>query len=108
MVLVKRYFFNVAFALASSFWLRKPSLSVSSLVNVSAGPALVLLSSERRLHQCFFSPLGAAVLSELTVPEVSALELRDELLEAEAVNSAREMRPSASESRFLNCEAPGP
>lgn len=100
------YFFSFAFALASSLWLRKPSLSVSSLVNCSERSESELLS-ERRLHQCFFSPLvELSVLAALVVSEL--LLLSDAAAEPEAVNSAREMRPSESVSRLLYCDAPGP
>src|SRR5690349_13984054 len=87
-----RYFFSFELALASSVWLRKPSLSVSSLVNVSDGSESSDDLSEERLHQCFFSGLA---LPE-PVAELSVLEpwMSEFAVLAEVVNSAREMRPS--------------
>jgi hypothetical protein len=73
-------------------------LSVSSLANVVDWSESVLLSE--RLHQCFFSPLVVLLVSLLLFSEPAA--------EPEAMNSAREMRPSASVSSVLNCDAPGP
>ena len=65
----------------------------------------MLLSAERRLHQCFFSPLS--VRSVLVVTAVSVVAVVSALNTAAplAVNSAREIRLSPSVSRLRRCSA---